>query len=90
MKICEMNDCDWWIGESLEACKAAYIATTGDPESVDDDAHELTDDELDRLMFADCDEDERPTGVKRTFSEQLAVEIAAGGEFPRMFASTEY
>lgn len=90
VKIFQMNDCDWWIGPSLDACKADYVEHTGDPDSVDDDAHELTDAELDRLMFTDCDEDERPTGMKIPFREQLAVEIAQGGEFPRMFASTEY
>lgn len=88
MKIFQLNDCDWWIGESLEACIDAYQATI-DEEGVEDEAHELCAEELDRLIFSDCDEDEKPTGAKRTFREQLAIEIAAGGEFPRMFASTE-
>lgn len=90
MKICQLNDCDWWIGESLEACKADYIAETGDPDTVDDDAHELTEAELERLTFVDCDENERPIATKRSFREQLAIEVANGGTFPRMFASTEY
>ncbi len=39
---------------------------------------------------SDDDDDERPTGEKRTFREQLAIEVAESGKFPRMFASTEY
>jgi len=90
MKIIEMNDCDWWIGESLEACVKDYTEHyVDDPES-SEDARELNDDELDRLTFAVTDENECKTGEKRTFREQLAIEVAAGGEFPRMFASTEY
>lgn len=55
-----------------------------------EDARELTEEELDSLQFSICDENERLTGQKRTFREQLAIEIAKGGKFPRMFASTEY
>lgn len=90
MKICQINDCDWWIGESLDACIGDYIANYCDADGVEEDAHELTDAELDSLIFTDVDSDEQPTGIKYTFREQLAIEIAAGGKFPRMFASTEY
>lgn len=90
MKIIAMNDCDWWVGESLEACVKDYQTNIEDDPIYTEDACELTDDDLDRLFFTDVDEDERPTGIKRTFREQLAIEIAAGGKFPRMFASTEY
>lgn len=91
MKIVQLNDCDWWVGESLDACKKDYLENyVDDEDSIDDDAHELSDSELDALMFVDCDENERPTGAKRPFREQLAIEIASGGKFPRLFASTEY
>jgi len=90
MKIVAINDCDWWIGESLEACVKDYQDNIEDSPEYTEDAIELTDADLDSLFFTDVDEDERPTGIKRTFREQLAIEIAAGGTFPRMFASTEY
>lgn len=90
VKIFQLNDCDWWIGPSLEACKKDYVENYCDAEDIQEDAHELSDEELDRLVFVDCDEDERQTGVKRTFREQLKVEVAKGGAFPRMFASTEF
>lgn len=88
MKIYQMNDCDWWIGPSLEACKNDYIDICGDPTACED-AEELSDEALDRMRCQDTDEDENPLEV-RTFREQLAIEIAEGGTFPRMFASTEY
>jgi len=87
MKIFEMNDCDWVVAESLEQSKLAYLKDYSDDV---EDARELTDSELDTLIFTDRDENETPTGDKRTFREQLAIEVAAGGTFPRLFASTEY
>ena len=89
LKIFQMNDCDWWIGESLEACVKDYQGNIDDDPEYTQDARELTDQELDSLMFYDADENERPSGVKRTFREQLALEVKCGGEFPRMFASSE-
>lgn len=93
MKVFEMNDCDWFVGESLEACKAWWLK--GAIEGIDDlsfcdGARELTDDELDLLVFTVIGENEVPDGTKRSFREQLAIEIAAGGAFPRLFATTEY
>jgi hypothetical protein len=89
MKIIQINDCDWWIGESLAACVSDYKKNVdGDP-AYTDDARGLTDEELDSLKFSICNEYEQSTGQKRTFREQLAIEVAEGGDFPRMFASTE-
>ena len=87
MKIFALNDCDWVIGESLEACKKYYLENIS--EEIDD-VRELTAEELDTTFFYDMDEDENILGPKRTFKEQLKIEVEAGGEFPRIFASTEY
>ena len=87
MKIFEMNDCEWFVGPSAEDCKAAYF---DEFDSELDELRELTDDELDTLMFIVTDENEVPDGTKRTFREQLAIEIEEGGEFPRLFACTEF
>jgi hypothetical protein len=84
VKIVQINDCDWWIGESLEACVQDYRENVDDAPEYTGDARELTDAELDKVMFNDED------GSKRTFREQLAVDVAEGGKFPRLFASTEY
>ena len=88
MNIYQIDDYDWWIGESLTSCVADYLVTYGNDVGVSE-ARELTDEELDSLIFTDTYEDDTPTGTRRTFREQLAVEISIGGEFPRMFASTE-
>ncbi len=90
MKVFEVNDCDWWIGESLEACVKDYRENVEDSPEYTEDAREVTEDELDSLKFSVSDDGETLSGQKRSFREQLAIEIAKGGKFPRMFASTEY
>lgn len=90
MKIYQMNDCDWMVGASMEVCVAAYLKDYGSDDSIHEDAHELSDNELDSLVFNDMDENETLLGTKRTFREQLAREVLSGGAFPRIFASTEH
>ena len=89
MKIFRMNDCEWWIGASLEDCIADYVKFTGDRDGLDD-PWELDQQALESLQFHDSDETGSLTGVTRTFKEQRDVEIEKGGDFPRLFASTEY
>jgi SpoVK/Ycf46/Vps4 family AAA+-type ATPase len=83
-----MDDCDWYAAASKEDAIAAYIEQVG--EFDDSDMYQLSDEQLDRLEYTDADENENPTGEKRTFREQLAREVAAGTQFPCLFASTEY
>jgi len=90
MKIIEMNDCEWWIGESLEACVKDYRENYNDDLFYSEDARELSEEELDRLKFTILDDDDGIISGKHSFREQLAIEISAGGMFPRMFASTEW
>lgn len=81
------DDVEWWIGAGpATAIAAAYQEAYG--EDAECDPEELTEEALDTLKYSDCDENERPTGVVRTFREQLAIEIAEGGEFPRLFAAS--
>ncbi len=90
MKIFQIDDMEWWIGEDAESVLAAVKNETG----MDDDDleafQEVNEDGLDRLKFTDTDEDEKPIGNPRTFREQLAIEAAAGGKFPRLFAAESY
>lgn len=44
-----MNDCDWWVGESLEACVKDYHDNIDDDPDYTEDARELTDEDLDTL-----------------------------------------
>ncbi|MBO2698136.1 hypothetical protein [Shewanella algae] len=89
MKVFAMNECEWWVGESLESCIADYIEEYGDSDCLDE-PYELTASNLDSLTFFVDEREEGGELLKRTFKEQLEVEIAQGGVFPRLFASTEY
>ena len=88
MKVFQLDDYDWWVGESLAACIAEARATCGDDcyQDAEEDGCEVTPAELQTLIFRD-DESDPPRTC--TFAEQLAHEIDLGGEFPRLFASTE-
>ncbi len=91
MKIFAITDVEWFIGATLEDCIKEFQENYAghDPELVAG-AREVTEEELDTLLFTDSDENERPTGEKRTFREQLAIEIANGGDFPRLFGTSEW
>ena len=91
MRVFEVNDIEWWIGESAEAVLAEYMKETGcsREESLGDDdpealPQEVSEEGLDKLTFHDDD------GQVRTFRKQLARDIADGVDKPRAFASTEY
>jgi hypothetical protein len=90
MKVFEMNDCDWWLANSAEEALAdirgvSPSASDAPPEIA---PRELTDEELDRLIFSD--DLSEPNAAKRTFREELNRRIAAGVTTPEPFASTEY
>jgi hypothetical protein len=93
--VWQINDMEWFVGAGtpesiltwyMEEHGLSHEEATGDEDEL---PRALSDHELDTLKFRDCDENERPTGIVRTFREQLAIEIAEGGTFPRLFASTE-
>jgi hypothetical protein len=93
IRIFEVSECDWYIGAGTpEEIMEAYTNDTG--VTLDDNDGQLptpiSDSALDTLLYHDFDDDEQPLGTSRTFREQLALEVAKGGEFPRLFASTEY
>jgi len=87
-KIYAMNECDWIVARSMEEAKKEYIDNYAG-ETIAADAHELTDEELDRLKYQDCNEDEHPTGDVLTFRESLARR-APYLTRPELFASTEF
>lgn len=88
-KIFEVCDCEWWIGLDAESVRQAVMESGYAAEDLAD-IQELDDSDLERLKYTDCDEDERPIGAVRTFREQLAIEAAAGGELPRLFAAEQW
>jgi len=90
IKIFAVTETEWWMGTDLASVVRAAQEEYGlDDEDVTN-AIELVDADLDSLNFSDSDEDGQPTGQKRTFREQLAIEVAAGGSFPRLFAMEDF
>lgn len=94
MIIVRVTDYEWWIGPSVQACVDAYKAqVSSDPDEEFDeteDAVEVSDVALDRLVIVvEGDQGERST-KRLTYREQLQRELDAGGEFPRLFASSEW
>jgi hypothetical protein len=90
-----MDSCDWWIARTLEEAIADYRAGWADADLTE--ARELTDAELDRLVFVDLAPDpehgrdpEISATVRRSFRQELARRVAAGLSEPGIFASTEY
>lgn len=86
IKVFNLNDIEWWAGESLEACVEEAMRQSGLPrDEVLQDGYgdELPQAALEKLRFHDED-------AERSFAEQLQREIAAGTKFPCMFAATEW
>lgn len=94
--VWQISDMEWWIGAGTrESILATYMEATGVTHeeatgSVNDWPEPLTPAALDELKFIDSDEDEKPIGPPRTFREQLAIEVAQGGQFPRLFACYDW
>lgn len=82
-----LDDCTWWVARNLEEA-LADSRQDWELEASDDEARELSDDEMDSLQYHDCDDDERLIGVM-TFREALRRRIEAGLSAPELFACTE-
>lgn len=84
MKVFSINDCDWYMANTLEEAILIAMADTGLPrDEATDDPCELTEAQMNKLMFTD------DNGVKRTFAAELQRRIDAGKKCG-MFASTEF
>lgn len=87
MKIFRMNDCDWCAGEDLESVVEFYMDFVDlDKDEACDQPCELTELDMDRLIFTPDSKDED----LRTFREELKRLIDKGEKFPMFFASTEF
>ncbi len=87
IKIYEFET-DWVAAKSKKEAIEFYsdeIDSTGD----EVDCKELSESEMDRLVYID-DIDDPDNSPKRSFREQLTIEINNGEEFPELFASSEY
>jgi len=89
-RVFKLTDCEWWVARTMAEAIEDYTRVTGEPVEKDD-AHELTDADMDRLQFVDTDEGDLPIrGPRRSFSEELARRVAEGLHRPELFACTEY
>lgn len=85
LNVFQMDDCDWWIGESADACIDDRNETYGpDEDFKKQDVYPLSDKQMRTLTYTDED------GEKRSFKEQFDLEVKRGGRFPRLFATTEF
>ena len=84
MRIFRMNDCDWWMAETLEDAKRDYMASGHGlrEEEALDDPGEVSDSDMDRLQFTEDD-------GKHSFRAELAIRVGRR-EDSQFFASTEY
>ena len=92
IKIYKMSDYDWFVGESLEDCKEMAVKDFDydlDGNSFDD-PREITETEMDTLIFIEDDGDGYPDGTRKTFRQKLNEMIEEGASFPDLFATTEY
>lgn len=85
IKVFQMDDIEWWAGESLAACiKEGQRQCGADCYTEESDQGEVSEEAMHRLKYMDED------GTTRTFAEELARMVAAGTKFPCMFAATDY
>ena len=89
IKVFQLDDCDWWAGESLADCIAAAREEFGKGSYCDaeDDGVQVSDESM-RKLKVHLDEDRR--GEPVTFEARLASMVAAGEKSPVLFASTEF
>lgn len=94
MKIFEMNDCEWYAGESVEDCIEAFVKDNGEElefwEECRDEGYPklLSEKEMQDLNFLEDPYDSECP--KRSFKDELNRMIERGDKFPCFFATTEY
>ncbi len=92
ISVYQLSDEEWWAGETLQACIDAAADSWGygadEKAKMFDDAVEVTEKAMDRLMFC-YDEDD--WSKKHSFRTELDMQVAdPHNKFPKFFASTEW
>lgn len=84
MKVFRINEYEWYMAPDLETAIATAMKDSGlSRDEAVDEPYELSDADLDRLVFA-CDD-----GTHCTFRYELNRRLVADPR-PQAFASTEY
>lgn len=86
VKVFKLDDYEWWAGYSLQGCIDAAREQAGADcyEDAETEGRELTEHEMRTLLFTHED------GKQEYFFARLFDMVAAGEQFPQVFASTEY
>lgn len=89
IKVFQLNDYEWWAGESLADCIAAAREELGKGSYCDaeDEGVQVSNESM-RKLTVHLDEDRQ--GEPVTFEARLASMVADGEKFPQLFASTEF
>lgn len=87
VKIFQVNDYEYWAGETLEETTKACLEEWGMEEEALDEPHEITDEEMDTLTVTD---DEGPERRTIPFRQALNELVAGGQEFPCLFAANDW
>lgn len=83
MTVYRVNDCEWYMANTLEEAIALAVADSGLPrDEATDKPRELSQEELDRLKFIN------PDGSRWSFARELQGRTEAGFK-PGFFATTE-
>ncbi|ALN84922.1 hypothetical protein LC55x_1632 [Lysobacter capsici] len=84
-----VGDEEWWTAhtadELLDVLSVEWSMKRDEILEQYGEPQQLTDETLDSHQYI-----EQATGTKRSFREQLARQVAEGGEFPRMFACVDW
>ena len=88
--ICEINDCEWWAGETLEECVECYIEENGVYPEECEYARMLTRSEMDQSKFFYGEPPWTDESEHCSFTERLNGMIAEGATFPCFFATSEW
>jgi NAD(P)H-hydrate repair Nnr-like enzyme with NAD(P)H-hydrate dehydratase domain len=93
IKIYKMNDCDYVAAENIDDAKKALEETLGYEQDPEDMPFVLTEKEMEKLKFLDCEpgsEESKDPKNKRSFKAQLEKMVVEGEKFPCFFASSEF
>lgn len=85
IKVFQLDDIEWWAGESLEACIKAARAVCGAEcyPGAEEEGSEVSEDDMRKLTVRDGD-------AATTFAEQVQFLIKSGTVFPCLFAAADY
>lgn len=83
LKIYKINDCDWYVASSLKEAISKALEDYDNDEDYIENPYELSDEELDKLIFYDID-----TDTQMSFRE--ALNKISPDDCPVIFASSEF